>query len=69
MKRVSTSFYRFADNNPLDLIGALVYLGYFGIPHHSFHRIIFHAAVSAQDLNGVSGHAHGHVRAKQFTHG
>ena len=57
-----------ADNVTLNLVRAFIYLQYFGIAHHLFHRVIPHISIASKDLYGVGGYAHGNIGWKEFGH-
>src|SRR4051794_11014246 len=44
------------DDEPLDLVRALVDLGDLGIAHVALHRVLGHVAVAAEHLDGLDGH-------------
>ncbi len=46
------------DDQPLDLVGALVNLGDFRIPHHLFYRKFLHIAIATKYLDHIGGDPH-----------
>src|SRR2546422_9471210 len=50
----------------LDLVGAFVDLGDFGVAHHSFDREVHRVAGAAEELDGVGGDGHGGVGGEGF---
>src|SRR5882672_664799 len=57
------------DDELLDLRGSLVELGDLGVPEVPLHRVFRDEAVDAVDLDGVRGHAHGHLGGEELGHG
>src|SRR5947209_2352151 len=57
-----------SDDHALDLVGALVDLRDLGIPHEALHRVLARVAVAAEDLDRVSGNAHGGVAGVTLGH-
>src|SRR6266849_2885077 len=57
------------DDELLDLGRPLVELGDLGVPEVPLHRVFRDEAVAAVDLDGVRGHAHGHLGGEELGHG
>src|SRR5688572_8868353 len=58
-----------ANDQPLDLAGALVDLGDLSVAIMTFYRIILDVAVAAMDLNGLIGHEHRDLGGEELGHG
>ncbi len=54
---------------PLGLITPAECLNHIGVTHHPLHGIILDIAISAEDLDRILGHLHGHIRGEVFRHG
>src|SRR3984957_6049802 len=62
-------FQRAGDDETLDLVGALVYLGDLGISHHALDWVLLDVTVAAQHLHGLDGDGHGAGLVQQLTRG
>src|SRR4051812_9711514 len=51
--------HRPGDDDPLDLVRALVDLGDLRVAHHPLDRILVDVAVATEYLHGLDGHCHG----------
>src|SRR6476661_3522495 len=58
-----------ADDEPLDLVGALEDLGHLGLAHVALQREVLGVARATEHLHRVGGDAHGVVGADQLGHG
>ena len=60
---------RSADDETLDLVGALVDLGDLGVAHVLLDGVVLAVAVAAEELHRVGGHLHGGVGGEDLAHG
>ena len=44
--------------------GPFHYLHELGIAEHALNRVILHVTLAAQDLNGIGGYFHRHIRGE-----
>src|ERR1700739_4574612 len=65
---MARSPHRPGDDEPLDLVRALVDLRDLGVAHHPLHRIFLDVAVAAEDLDGLDRDLHRRVGAEQLGH-
>ena len=59
---------RSSNDQPLYFVCAFIYLGYLGIPHTYFHRIIPAITIAAQDLNCFGSYVHGYIAGEGLAH-
>src|SRR6478735_2280583 len=59
---------RTGDDDPLDLVRALVDLRDLGVAHHALERIVLDVAVAAEHLDALDGDLHRGVGGKELRH-
>src|SRR5579862_4449639 len=67
--RLALAQQRASDDEPLDLLGALVQLGDLGVAHHPLHGEVVGVTVPAEDLHRIGGHGHGRVTGHELRDG
>src|SRR4051812_34910793 len=65
---VALAPHRPGDDDPLDLVRALVDLGDLRVAHHPLHRVLVDVAVAAEHLDRLDRHGHRGVRGEQLRH-
>lgn len=56
------------DDESLDLVRAFIDLRDLCVTQHALSRVLFHVPIPAQDLDGVIGDFHCHIRSERFGH-
>src|SRR3990172_13121947 len=63
------SFPQFqGDGLSQNFVGAFVYLGNFGVPHHFLDRVVAHITGATQNLHRINGHFHSYIRGEDLGH-
>src|SRR5438445_12703343 len=60
---------RTRNHDALNLVRALIDLGYLRVSHHSFDRVVRDVSVTAEDLHAVGRDLHRHVGGEELGHG